>query len=58
MTEIMFESYNVPAMYIASKGVLPLYSAGITTGIICESGDGITQTVPIYEGFPIPDGVA
>jgi actin-related protein len=58
MTQIMFETFNVPAMYVANPGVLSLYSAGRTTGIVCESGDGITCTTPIYEGFSIPHAVA
>ena len=54
----MFETFNVPAMYVANPGVLSLYSAGRTTGIVCESGDGVTFTTPIYEGFSIPHAVA
>jgi len=38
MTTIMFETFNVPCMYVAIQAVLSLYSAGRTTGIVCDSG--------------------
>ena len=49
MTEIMFENFNVPSLYISISAVLALYSSGRTTGIVVDSG--VTNTVPIYEGF-------
>jgi len=51
MTEIMFENFNVPSLYISISAVLALYSSGRTTGIVVDSGAGVTNTVPIYEGF-------
>lgn len=49
-TQIMMETFNVPALYIGQVGVLSLYAAGRTTGLAISSGDGVTHCIPIYEG--------
>lgn len=52
--EIFFETFNVPALYISIQAVLSLYATGRTTGVVLDSGDGVTHAVPIYEGFALP----
>jgi len=53
MIEIMFDTFNVPSFYLANTGVLSLYSSGSTIGIVVDSGDAVTTTVPVYEGIPL-----
>jgi len=57
MTEIMFQVFGVPAMYVNIQAVLSLYASGRTTGIVMDSGDGVSHTVPIYEGYPLPHAI-
>jgi len=57
MCEVMFETHNVLGLYIAIQAVLSLYANGRTTGTVCDSGDGVSHTVPVFEGFQIPHAV-
>ncbi|KAF9109644.1 Actin-1 [Mortierella sp. AM989] len=57
MTQLMFETFKVPAFYLSMQAILSLYAAGGTTGIIVDSGDGVTHTVPIYDGCVITQAI-
>ena len=59
--EIMFESFNVPGLYIAVQAVLALAASWTSrsvgertlTGIVIDSGDGVTHVIPVAEGYVI-----
>jgi len=52
--EVFFETFNAPALCYALQPVLALYATGNNTGVVLSSGDGVTYSVPIYEGYSIP----
>ncbi|KAH8926022.1 actin-like protein [Atractiella rhizophila] len=55
--QIFFETFNVPALFISVQAVLALYASGRTTGIVLDSGDGVTHSVPVFEGFSMPHAI-
>ena len=54
MTQIMFETFNVPGLYISLQPSLSLYASGKLTGIVLELGEGINSFCPIFDGFSLP----
>ncbi|XP_057436467.1 actin-100-like [Lotus japonicus] len=57
MTQIMFETFSTPAMYISNGAVLSMYASGRINGIVLECGDGVTSTAPVYEGYVLPHAI-
>ena len=55
--EIFFEAFNTPALYFGLQAILSLYASGRTTGLVLDSGDGVTHVVPVYEGFALPHAI-
>ncbi|KAJ1443188.1 Actin family [Sesbania bispinosa] len=54
MTQIMFETFTTPSIYISFSALHILYASGRTTGIVMDSGGGMSCVVPVYNGQPIP----
>jgi len=54
MVEIMFEKYQFEGVYVAIQAVLTLYAQGLLTGVVVDSGDGVTHIIPVFEGFSLP----
>ena len=55
--QILFETFNVPAIFTSIQAVLSLYASGRTTGVVLDSGDGVSHAVPVYEGFAMPGSI-
>eukprot|EP01090_Pellita_catalonica_P002874 TRINITY_DN1248_c0_g1_i4.p1 TRINITY_DN1248_c0_g1~~TRINITY_DN1248_c0_g1_i4.p1 ORF type:complete len:346 (+),score=71.34 TRINITY_DN1248_c0_g1_i4:66-1103(+) len=57
LAQIMFETFNVPALSVVIQPLLALYASGRTTGVVVESGDAITHAVPIHDGQVLRDSI-
>jgi actin-related protein 3 len=61
--EIMFETFNVPYLYIGMQALLALAASWSTagshslTGAVVDSGDGVTHVIPVVHGFPISNAI-
>ena len=51
----LFENLSAPAIFFASQPILSLFSTSNTSGVILESGEGVTQSCIVYEGYSIPN---
>ncbi|KAH8698508.1 putative Arp2/3 complex subunit [Talaromyces proteolyticus] len=49
MAEVMLEDYNFGGVYVAIQAVLALYAQGLSSGVVVDSGDGVTHVVPVFE---------
>ncbi|KAK2720634.1 hypothetical protein QYM36_004506 [Artemia franciscana] len=58
MIQIMFEKFNTPKTCVVTSATLSLYASGRTTGIVVDSGDGISAIVPFFQGHAIKHSIS
>ena len=58
MTQIMFETFNTPAMYLEKQAVLAAFSSGRTSGLVIDGGYEVFHAVPVYEGHALSSGIS
>jgi actin-related protein len=56
-TQILFETFDSPAGYLADQSLLFMYGSGRTEGLAVSSGHGITSAVPIVGGYPVEKAI-
>jgi len=54
MLQNMFETYQFEAAKVSIQAMLVLYAQGLLTGVVVDSGDGVTHIVPVWEGICPP----
>ena len=57
LVQTAFDNFEVPGTYIGIDGVLAMYAAGRTSGVVLDSGYDVTHAIPVFEGFSLPHAV-
>jgi len=56
-TEIMFEKYKTPALFVSKNAVLTSFSSGKATSLVLDSGGGVTSCVPVNDGYVLKKAI-
>lgn len=58
MTQLMFEKFSTPSIYIGNQAVLSLFASGRKTGCVFDAGYGVSNIVPVHEGYALKDSAS
>ncbi|EGG15008.1 actin-like protein 6A [Cavenderia fasciculata] len=57
VSEIMFEKFHTPAVFISNNAVLTSFASCKATSLVVDSGGGVTTIVPVHDGYAIKNAV-
>ncbi|KAK6925230.1 Actin family [Dillenia turbinata] len=57
-TELMFEKYKVPALFLAKNAVLTAFASGRATALVVDGGGGSTTVAPVHDGYVLQKAVS
>merc|ERR1711981_1233868 len=53
LAELMFETHDVPGIYLGVPAIFCLYAQGKTSGVVLDSGECVTSAIPVFDGYAI-----
>jgi len=53
LTELVFERYQTPAFFVSKSGVLTAFACGKASGLVLDSGGGVTTATPVHDGYAL-----
>lgn len=57
IARVLYETHRIKSLIMVPTPILSIFSVGLTTGLVIESGDGITWICPIINGQIIDQAV-